>query len=136
MLAFCPDRSLFGPSRGDIDAIDGVNELSGRRVAAVSDGVGFKESGSGFIPLARFHRDSFFEDGAGFGCSQSSFLILRACFGHQSINRSGRDFEEFLFHFFGNNEFIIEWQPEWDDVFKSFGTGQIGRNPEVAEYFE
>ena len=102
----------------------------------MGNGIGFKESGSGFLPLACLNRDSFFEDGAGFGCSQSSFLILRACFGQQSVNSSGRDLEEFLFHFFRNDEFIIEWQPERDDVFKSFCTGQIGRNPEVAEYLQ
>ena len=56
---FTPDGSLFSPAGGDIDAVDGVGEHAGEGFAAMGDGVGFEEAGTGFIPLVGFDGDLF-----------------------------------------------------------------------------
>ena len=77
-FAFSPDRSLFGPTSGDIDTVYGIGKHTGERIAAVSDGIGFQEARSGFIPLVGFQRDLFSQQGAGFGGSPPPFFIAYA----------------------------------------------------------
>lgn len=43
-FAFAPDGALFGPAGGDIDEVGCIDEHTGERVAAMGNGVGFKES--------------------------------------------------------------------------------------------
>ncbi len=77
-FAFAPDGSLFGPAGGDIDGIDGIGEHAGERVAAVGNGVGFEESGAGFIPLIGFDGDMVAQEGAGFGGGAAAFFVVDA----------------------------------------------------------
>jgi len=45
-FTFAPYGSLFGPSGGDIDEIDGIDVHTSHGIAAVGDGIGFKKTGS------------------------------------------------------------------------------------------
>ena len=58
-FSFSPDGSLFGPAGGDIDAVNGIGEHAGEGFAAMGDGVGFEETGAGFVPLVGFDGDLF-----------------------------------------------------------------------------
>jgi hypothetical protein len=56
-FSFAPDGSLFSPAGGNIDAVNGIGEHTGEGITAMGDGVGFKEAGSGFVPLVGFDGD-------------------------------------------------------------------------------
>jgi len=56
-FAFSPGGALFVPGGGDVEAVDGVGEHAGERIAAVGDGVSFEEAGAGFIPLVGLDGD-------------------------------------------------------------------------------
>jgi hypothetical protein len=45
-------------------------------LAAVGDGVGFEETGVGFIPLVGFDGDMFSDQGSRFGGGSAPFYIL------------------------------------------------------------
>jgi hypothetical protein len=44
-FTFAPYGTLFGPSGGDIDEVDGIGVHSGGRITTMSDRVGFKKTG-------------------------------------------------------------------------------------------
>lgn len=71
-FAASPDGTLLGPPGGDIDAVNGINELALRGVAAMSDGVGFEKTGDRLIPLIGLNGDAFFDERAGFGGGTSA----------------------------------------------------------------
>jgi len=56
-FSFTPDGSLFSPTGGNIDAVDGIGEHTAEGIAAMGDGVGLKEAGAGFVPLVGFDGD-------------------------------------------------------------------------------
>lgn len=56
-FSFAPDGSLFSPTGCNIDAVNGIGEHTGEGITAMGDGVGFKEAGSGFVPLVGFDGD-------------------------------------------------------------------------------
>ncbi len=56
-FSLSPDRSLFTPAGGDIDAVNGIGEHPGEGFTAMGDGVGFEETGAGFVPLVGFNGD-------------------------------------------------------------------------------
>src|SRR3989338_9399364 len=58
---FAVDSALLGPARGNIDSVQGVSKVSGHGITAMSDRIGFKEVGPGFIPLIGFDGDVAFE---------------------------------------------------------------------------
>jgi len=93
---FTPDRSLFRPSGGNIDAVKGIDEHPGEGLAAMGDGVGFEETGARFIPLVSFDRDMFSDQGTGFGSGSASFFIFDSSGKKESVNGGGRDLEEGL----------------------------------------
>ena len=43
-FAFAPDRSLFCPAGGNIDGVDGVDEMAEESLPAMGDGIGLQES--------------------------------------------------------------------------------------------
>ena len=90
-FTFSPEGSLFGPTGGNIDDIEGIDEHSGQRITAMGDGIGFDESGTGFIPLIGLDRDLFFEQGTWFGGAASSFLILEAHGFQEPVDGCGGD---------------------------------------------
>jgi len=57
----------------------------------VGDGIGFEESGPGFIPLVEFNGDLVAQEGSGFGGGASSFFVVEADGLKESVDRSGRD---------------------------------------------
>jgi hypothetical protein len=54
LFSFSPHGSLFGPSGGDVHTVNGIDKHACDREATVSDGIGLKESGLVFFPLAGF----------------------------------------------------------------------------------
>jgi len=59
--SFAERGTLFSPVGGNINGIGGHGIKAFDRSAAVSDGIGFKETGAGFIPLVGFDGDVVFE---------------------------------------------------------------------------
>ena len=55
--AFAVGGALLGPTRGNVDGIGGKGVVAFESGAAVSDSVGFKESGPEFVPLPCFDGD-------------------------------------------------------------------------------
>ncbi len=82
---------MFGPAGGDVRAIEGVGEHAEEGAAAVGDGVGFEETGAGFIPLVGFDGDLVSEEGTGFGGGASSFFVMDAEGMKESVNSRWRD---------------------------------------------
>ncbi len=87
---------MFGPAGGDVCAVEGVGEQAQEGVAAVGDGIGFKEAGAGFVPLVEFDGDLVSEEGSGFGGGASSFFVVDADGMKDSVDGSGGDVEEGL----------------------------------------
>jgi len=75
-FTFPPEGTLFGPSGGDINAVQGIGEGAGERLPAMGNGIGFKESGAGLVPLVGLDGDVLSEESTGFGGGTASFLIL------------------------------------------------------------
>jgi len=59
-FVFSPDGSLFTLARGNVNAVNGISEHCGQRLVAMSDRVGFQETGARFVPLVGFDGDMFF----------------------------------------------------------------------------
>ena len=93
-FAFSPDRPLFGPPGGDIDAIYGKGKHASHRVSTMGHGVSFQKAWSGFIPLVGFQGDLFLQKSAGFGSGPASFFILAANGFQQPPYSGGRDFSQ------------------------------------------
>jgi hypothetical protein len=53
-FTFSPYGTLFGPTGGDIDEIDGVDIHTGRGIAAMRDSICFQKARARFIPLIGF----------------------------------------------------------------------------------
>jgi hypothetical protein len=62
----------------------------------MGDRVGFEEAGARFIPLVRFDRDMFSDQGSRFGGGSASFIIFDPSRKKEAVNRGGRDFQEGL----------------------------------------
>lgn len=76
LFPFSPDCSLFSPTGGNIDGVDGIGELAQEAFSAVGDGIGLEESWFCLIPLVGLNGDLFFEEGAGFGGGSSSTSVF------------------------------------------------------------
>ena len=100
-MAFSPDGALFGPTGGDIGAIEGESEHAEEGGAAVGDSIGFEEAGARFIPLVGFDGDLVTEEGAGFGSGAASFFVMGAGGEEDAVDGGGRDEEESLGDFWG-----------------------------------
>lgn len=100
----------------------------------MGDGIDLKESWGGFIPLVGFDWDASLDKGSGFGGGQPPFAVFRAFSGHEAIDSGGRDGEELLFDVLFEDEFVVVGQPEGDECFEAFGTGQIGGYPDISEH--
>lgn len=53
--------TLFSPAGSDVSGIKGDGIETGQRSAAVVDGIGFKKTGFGFIPLVGFNGNVVFK---------------------------------------------------------------------------
>jgi len=62
----------------------------------MGDGIGFEEAGARFIPLVRFDRDMFSDQGSRFSGGSASFFIFDPGGKKESVNRGRRDLEEGL----------------------------------------
>ena len=60
----------------------------------MGDGIGFEETGARFVPLVRFDRDVFSDEGSRFGGGSASFLIFDSSGKKESVNGGCRDLEE------------------------------------------
>ncbi len=95
-FAFSPDRSLFRPAGGNVNAVDGIGEHTREGLAAVGDGVGFEETGARFVPLVGFDGDMFSDQGSRFGSGSTSFFIFDPSRKEEAVDGGGRDPEESL----------------------------------------
>jgi len=77
-FTFAPYGTLFGPSGGDIDEIDGIGIHSGGGISAMSDRIGFEKTRAGFVPLVGFDWDVLSEQSAWFCGRPPSFFVLDA----------------------------------------------------------
>ena len=128
---------MFGPAGGDVDGIGGKGVGSFESGAAVSYGIGFKESWPEFVPLPCLDRDVVFEKESGF-CGAPSFAPIEMFDGlEKPVDGRRRDFEKFLDD--------IEWEravielvgsdPIGDSGFETLGTDEIGADPDSFEGF-
>ena len=90
-FSFSPYGSLFGPAGGDIDEVDSIGEHTGEGIAAVSHGIGFEETGAGFIPLVGLDGDLVSQQGAGFGGGAASFFVVDASGAEDAVDGSRGD---------------------------------------------
>ena len=88
-LTFAPDSPLLGPTGGQIDAVNGVDEHAGQGVSTMGDGIGFEKPWAGLIPLVGLNGDVLSEKGTGFGGSPAPFLVLSSDRAQEPIE-SGR----------------------------------------------
>lgn len=86
-----PGGPLFSPAGGDIHAVDGIGEHTGYGFSAMGDGIGFEESGAGFVPLVGFNGDMFFQEGAWFCGGAASCCIVDSGRGKESVDSGRRD---------------------------------------------
>ncbi len=89
-LSFPPDGSLFGPASGDVHAVDGIGDHSGYGFAAMGDGIGFEETGAGFIPLVGFNGDLFAQEGSWLRGGTASFFIVDSGRSEESVDGGRR----------------------------------------------
>ena len=90
-FSFPPDGPLFGPSGGDIDAVQGIGEGAREGLPTMGDGVGFEESRVRLVPLVGLDGDMLSEEGPGFSSATASFLILDTDGTQESIDSSCGD---------------------------------------------
>ena len=90
-FSLTPDGTLFGPSGGDIDAVQGIGEGAREGLPAMGDGIGFEESGVRLVPLVGLDGDMLSEEGPGFSSATASFLILDTDGTQESIDSSCGD---------------------------------------------
>jgi hypothetical protein len=90
-FAFAPDGALFGPTGGNVDAVDGIGEHAAEGVATMGDGVGFEKAGFGFIPLMGFDGDLFSEESTRFGRGSAMFSVMASGRAEKTIDGGGRD---------------------------------------------
>ena len=90
-FSFSPDSSLLGPSGGNINAVKRIGEHTREGFPAMGNGIGFKESGAGLVPLVGLDGDVLSEEGTGFGGGTASFLVLDTCRTEESIDGSCGD---------------------------------------------
>jgi len=57
----------------------------------MGDGIGFEESGAGFVPLVGFNGDMFFQEGAWFRGGAASCFIVDSGRGKESVDSGRRD---------------------------------------------
>ena len=56
-FSLTPDGPLFGPARGNVDAIDREDKHAHHGWTTMGHGIGFEETRPGFIPLVGLDRD-------------------------------------------------------------------------------
>jgi len=129
-FAFSPNGSLLSPTGGDIYAVDGVDELAGGRGAAMGNGIGFDESGDGFIPLVGFNGDMCFEQGAGFGGGASLAKEFASSRRQDAVDGGSGDSGELRQNGLGDDEKVEIGQPQRQERFETFGARMIGGYPD------
>jgi hypothetical protein len=104
----------------------------------MGDSIGFEEAGVGLIPLVGLDRDMFSEKGSWLGSGAASFLVLDTDGAEESIDGCWRDAVEGSEGLGGQGAegFSITGEPEGQESFEAFGTGEIGCSPDLAEGFK
>jgi hypothetical protein len=92
-FSLTPEGPLFGPSGGDIDAVQGIGEGTREGLPAMGDGIGFEEAGVRLVPLVGLDGDMLSEQGAGFRGGTASFLVMDTDGTQESIDGGCRDAE-------------------------------------------
>jgi hypothetical protein len=85
-FAASPDGALFAPSGGNINTINGIGELAGCELAAVSNSIGFEEAGVRLVPLVSGNGNLVTQEGSWLGGGTSSVLVTDTNWFKQSVN--------------------------------------------------
>jgi len=135
MFSLSPDGTLFGPSGGDIDGVEGISEHTRGGFTAMGDSVGFEESRSGFIPRGSLDGDLFFQEASRFCCCPSPFVVVDTGRCKDTVYGCRRYGQECLRDIRGKSSelCIISGYPEGEDGFQSFRAGEIGGKPDSFE---
>ena len=75
LVAFTPHGSLFGPTGGKVDDINGVDEHSSDGCTTMGDGISFQETRPVLIPLIGPDGDMLLKDGSWLGGGQSQSVM-------------------------------------------------------------
>jgi hypothetical protein len=131
-LTFAPDGTLFGPTGGNIDNIDGINEQTGGGGATVGYSVCLDKPRDVFIPLVGLDRNMLLEEGAWLGGCQTPFGIPSTEGCEQAVNGCRRDLPEQHVGVVGELVGRV-WKPQRDHGVKPFAAHEIAGNPEALE---
>ena len=132
VFASAPKGALFGPSRGDIDAVNGIGELARHGVSAVGHCVGFEEAGASLIPLVAGNGDLLAKQRARLGRGSAPLAVLDAYRFEQSIDGGRCDFEHTSVDFLrqGAIDLLVAGQPQRQNRLQALGAGQVGGQPD------
>ena len=137
-FATAPDGALFAPSGGDVHAVNGVGELSGRGLSAMGHTIGFKKAGACLIPLVDPHWDLISDEGTWL-CSGASTPGVAYSHGlKQTIDGGGGDLQQSLGYRSGqgSKEALVPRDPQGQDSFETFGAGKISSQPNPFQHSE
>lgn len=121
-FSFSPDGALFCPSSGDIDQIDGIDVHSGRGLATMSHGIGFKKAGARFVPLVGFDGDLLSQEGPWFCGRLAPFCVMDPDRFQNPVYGGRRDLQQGLCHIHGEftEALNITRQPDRQDDLETF----------------
>jgi hypothetical protein len=107
-------------------------------LAAVGDGVGFKEARARFVPLVGFDGDMFSDKGTRFGGGSASFFIFDPSREKEAVDGGGRDLQEGLRGLWRQRSkgLGITGEPERENDLEAFRAGEIGSEPDLFKGFE
>ncbi len=130
-----PNGTLFGPSGGDINGVDGIDEHTRDGFTAMGDGIGFEESRSGFIPLVGLDGYLFFQEASRFCCCPTPLVVVDTSRCEDPVYGCRRCGQESLRDLRGKSPelYIISGHPEGEDGFQSFRAGEICGEPDLFE---
>ena len=121
-MGFAECSALFGPAGCDINGISGKDVEAIDRGTTMGDGIGFKVSGFGLVPLIGFDGDMMFEQETGF-CGGSAFALVETSNGFKdTIDGGGRNSGQFFKDLERQrSEFkLIGYDPDRDNGLKAF----------------
>ena len=89
--AVVPHGATFGPAGVDIGERQAPDEVTGQRVAAMGDGIGFHEAGLRDVPVVCADGDLISQEAAGLRSTEASGASLGTCWGQQPVKSGGTD---------------------------------------------
>ena len=134
-FSLSPDGTLFSPSGGDINGVEGIGEHTRGGFTAMGNGISFEEPRSGFIPLVGLNGYLFFQEASRFCCCPSPFVVVDTGWCEDTVYGCRRYGQECLRDIRGKRSelCVISGYPEGEDGFQSFRAGEICGKPDSFE---